>query len=281
MLEDDLRQVMADETAHLRAAPDLVDRVIRSSRRRRTVRTRYVAVAAAAAVVGITVPAGLTLASGPAVVSGPAAEGVAAVVSPDSTGSAVPQPFEPPPLPTPSPTLDFGDLGDGKAFGRVKVGYLPAGLQWSHWSIDRGDEYTTAWDYDGDKNGFYCVQIFVYEGQAVQELDERVRSYRDGSEGEEVTLGDRTGYLVTQNVGEDGGKGTPTFFLTMGSDRRAEIMLSPVFVKDLGTQEAVERELKKIAQGLTATDGDPEKTTEAPAGGEGDAGKATEAPAGG
>lgn len=275
MLEDDLRQVMADETARLRAAPDLVDRVIRSSRRRRAVRTRYVAVVAAAAVVGITVPAGLTLASGPA------AEGVAAVVSPDTTGSAVPQPFEPPPLPTPSPTRDFGDLGDGKAFGRVKVGYLPAGLQWSHWSIDSGDAYTTAWNYDGDKHGFYCVQIFVYEGQAVQELDERVRSYRDGSEGEEVTLGDRSGYLVTQNVGEDGGKGTPTFFLTMGSDRRAEIMLSPVFVKDLGTREAVERELTEIARGLTATDGDAGKAGEAPAGGDGDAEKTAEAPAGG
>ncbi|SFJ10041.1 hypothetical protein SAMN05216275_106261 [Streptosporangium canum] len=294
MLEDDLRQVMADETAHLRAAPDLVDRVIRSSRRRRTVRTRYVAVAAAAAVVGITVPAGLILASGPAVVSGPAAEGVAAVVSPDSTGSAVPQPFEPPPLPTPSPTpsptLDFGDLSDGKAFGRVKVGYLPDGLQWSHRSSDWGDAYTTSWNYDGDKNGFYCVQIFVHEGQALQEARERVQSYRfdskgrssrDDSKGEEVTIGDRTGYLITQWVGEDGGKGTPTMFLDMGPERMAEIMLSPVFVKDLGTREAVERELKKIAQGLTATDGDPGTTSEAPAADGGDAGKATEAPAGG
>lgn len=285
MLEDDLRQIMADETARLRAAPDLVDRVIRSSRRR-TVRTRYAAVAAVAAVVGITVPTGLTVASGHTAVPGPAA----AVVSPDTTGSAVPQPFEPPPLPTPSPTLDFGDLGDGKAFGRVKVGYLPAGLQWSHWSIDKGDEYTTAWNYDGDKSGFYCVQIFVFEGQALQEARERVRSYRvdskgrpssDDSKGEEVTIGDRTGYLITQWVGEDGGKGTPTMFLDMGPERMAEIMLSPVFVKDLGTREAVGRELKKIAQGLTAADGAPGETGEAPAADGGDAGKAIEAPAGG
>ncbi|ACZ85857.1 hypothetical protein [Streptosporangium roseum] len=277
MLEDDLRQVMADETARLRAAPDLVDRVIRSSRRRRTVRTRYVAVVAAAAVVGITVPTGLTLASGHTVVPGPEA----VMASSDSTASAVPQPFEPPPLPTPSPTRDFGDLGDGKAFGRVKVGYLPDGLQWSHRSSDWGDEYTTSWNYDGDKNGFYCVQIFVHEGQAAQRTREVVQSYRDKSDGEEATLGDRTGYLVTQWVGEDGGKGTPTMFLTMGSDRMAEIMLSPFFVKDLGTREAVERELKKIAQGLTATDGDPGTTSEAPAPDGGDVGKATEAPAGG
>ncbi|OUC96205.1 hypothetical protein [Streptosporangium minutum] len=277
MLEDDLRQIMADETARLRAAPDLVDRVIRSSRRRRTVRTRYVAVVAAAAVVGITIPTGLTLASGPAAVSGPAA----AVVSPDTTGSAVPQPFEPPPLPTPSPTLDFGDLGDGKAFGRVKVGYLPDGLQWSHRSSDWGDAYTTSWNYDGDKNGFYCVQIFVQEGQAAQRSREAVQSYRDKSDGEEATIGDRTGYLVTQWVGEDGGKGTPTMFLDMGPERMAEIMFSPVFVKDLGTREAVERELKKIAEGLTATDGDPGTTSEAPAADGGDEGKDAEAPAGG
>ncbi|MDP9861887.1 MULTISPECIES: hypothetical protein [Streptosporangium] len=276
MLEDDLRQIMADETARLRAAPDLVDRVIRSSRRR-TVRTRYAAVAAAVAVVGITVPTGLTLVSGHTAVPGPAA----AVVSPDSTGSAVPQPFEPPPLPTPSPTLDFGDLGDGKAFGRVKVGYLPDGLQWSHWSIDGGDQYTTSWNYDGDKNGFYCVQIHVFEGQAVQEPREAVQSYRDKSDGEEVTIGDRTGYLVTQWVGEDGGRGTPTMFLHMGPERMAEIMLGPAFVKDLDTPEAVERELRKIAQGLTAADGDPGKTGQAPAADGGDAGKATEAPAGG
>ncbi|MET8385122.1 hypothetical protein ABZV14_19210 [Streptosporangium canum] len=285
MLEDDLRQVMADETARLRAAPDLVDRVIRSSWRR-TVRTRYAAVAAAVAVVGITVPTGLTLASGHTVVSGP----VAVMASPDSTGSVVPQPFEPPPLPTPSPTLDFGDLGDGKAFGRVKVGYLPDGLQWSHRSSDWGDAYTTSWNYDGDKSSFYCVQIFVHEGQALQEARERVRSYRvdskglssrDDSKGEEVTIGDRTGYRITQWVGEDGGKGTPTMFLDMGPGRMAEIMFSPVFVKDLGTPEAVERELRKIAEGLTATDGDPGTTSEAPAADGGDEGKATEAPAGG
>ncbi|MEV4244343.1 hypothetical protein AB0J63_13125 [Streptosporangium canum] len=285
MLEDDLRQVMADETARLHAAPDLADRVIRFSRRR-TVRTRYAAVAAAVAIVGITVPAGLTLASGHTVVPGPAA----VMASSDTTGSAVPQPFEPPPLPTPSPTRDFGDLGDGKAFGRVKVGYLPAGLQWSHRSSDWGDEYTTSWNYDGDKNGFYCVQIFVYEGQALQEARERAQSYRvdskgrssrDDSKGEEVTIGDRTGYLITQWVGEDGGKGTPTMFLDMGPERMAEIMLSPVFVKDLGTREAVERELKKIAQGLTATDGDSGTATEAPAADGKDAGTATEAPAGG
>ncbi|MEV0419779.1 hypothetical protein [Streptosporangium canum] len=285
MLEDDLRQIMADETARLRAAPDLVDRVIRSSRRR-TARTRYAAVAAAVAIVGITVPTGLTLASGHTAVPGP----VAVMASPDSTGSPVPQPFEPPPLPTPPPTRDFGDLGDGKAFGRVKVGYLPDGLQWSHRSSDWGDAYTTSWNYDGDKNGFYCVQILVHEGQALQEARERVQSYRvdskgrssrDDSKGEEVTIGDRTGYLITQWVGEDGGKGTPTMFLDMGPERMAEIMLSPVFVKDLGTREAVERELKKIAQGITATDGDPGKAGEAPAATDGDAGKATEAPAGG
>ncbi|WP_433255683.1 hypothetical protein ACQPYK_15275 [Streptosporangium sp. CA-135522] len=272
MLEDDLRQIMAEETARLRAAPDLVDRVVRSSRRRKTVRTRYVAMVAAVAVAGITVPTGLTLASGPT------AGGPAATASPDTTDHAVPQPFEPPPLPTPSPTRDFGDLGDGKAFGHVKVGYLPDGLRWSNWSIDSGDEYTTAWNYDGDKNGFYCVQIFVYEDQSAQRSRDRVRSYRDESEGEEVTIGGRTGYLVTQWVGEDGGKGTPTMFLDMGPDRMAEIMFSPVFAKKLHTRKAVERELRKIALELTSDDGGSERTAEAPADDDGGSGTTTEAP---
>ncbi|MFF5204579.1 hypothetical protein [Streptosporangium sp. NPDC000396] len=253
MLEEDLRQIMADETARLHAAPDLVQRVIRSSRRRKTARIRLTATAAAVAVAAVATPVYLTLGAG----SGPVAK------SADGGPAAATAVAEPPlddvlgpPLPTAVPeTRDLGDLGDGRAFGRVRVDYLPEGLQWSHWSLDHGDSYTTAWDYDGNKNGFYCVQIFVYEGKAVQELDDRVRSYREEGEGKDVAVGDdRTGYMVTQNVGEDGGKGTPTVFVNLGDERRAEIMFSPVFVKKLRTEEAVARELVKVATGLSSTD---------------------------
>ncbi|MDR8408229.1 hypothetical protein MTP10_05720 [Nonomuraea sp. 3-1Str] len=243
-LEDQLRQIMADETAKLHAAPDLAWRVMRSSRRRRG-RGRIAAVATSLAVAAAA-PLYLTVA--PGATQAPAAH---------ETASASEAPAEPaiddtPPAPSEPPSL--GDLGDGKAFGRVKVGYLPDGLQWSHWSVDNGDAYTTSWNYDGDKNGFYCVQIYVYEDQAVQEIDDRVKAHRDEGEGEEVTVGDRTGYTVVQGVGEDGGKGTPTLFLNMGERRRAEIMFSPMYVKKLDGPEAVDRELKKIAEGLTAAD---------------------------
>ncbi|MFC7590841.1 hypothetical protein ACFQYP_49545 [Nonomuraea antimicrobica] len=79
----------------------------------------------------------------------------------------------------PSEPPSFGDLGDGREFGRVKVGYLPEGLQWSNWSVNYGDRYTTSWNFDGDKNGFYCVQIYVHEGDAVLEVDNSVQVYRD------------------------------------------------------------------------------------------------------
>lgn len=238
MLEDQLRQIMADETARLHAAPDLVERVMRSSRRKRR-RGRLAALAASVAVVAA---APFYLAVAPGAVQMPA---VSETPDPPAIDDTPPIPSEPPSL---------GDLGDGRAFGRVRVGYLPDGLQWSHWSVDFGDRYTTSWNYDGDKDGSYCVQIYVYEGEAVQQVDDRVRIHRDEGEGEEVTVGDRTGYAVIEAVGEDGMKGTPTLILNMGERRRAEIMFSPTYAKEFPGAKAVDGELRKIAEGLTADD---------------------------
>ncbi|GAA3192547.1 alanine and proline-rich secreted protein Apa [Nonomuraea roseoviolacea] len=237
-LEDRLHQVMADEITRLHAAPDLAERVIRSARRKR-MRARIAALTGMLAVAAAT-PLYLTTApaAGPAPI-------VAETPSPPAIDDT-PAPRSTPP--------DFGDLGDGKAFGRVKVGYLPPRLQWAHWSQDNGDAYTTSWNYDGDRKSFYCVQIFVYEDQAVQEIDDHVRRLRDEEEGKEVTLGDRTGYALVENVGEDGTKGTPTLYLTMSERRRAQIMFSPVYAEDLGGAKAVDRELRRIAEGLTADD---------------------------
>lgn len=237
-LEDRIRQIMADETAPLHAAPDLVERVIRSSRRKRT-RGRIAAVAASLAVVA-TAP--LYLVAAPGAVQTPV---VSETPEPPAIDDTPPVPSEPP---------NLGDLGDGRAFGHVKVGYLPDGLQWSPWSVDFGDRYSTSWNKDGDASRGYCVQIFVYEGAAVQEVEDRVRLHRQEGEGEETTVGDRTGYVVIANVGEDGMAGTPTLILNMGEQRRAEIMFSPPYAKEFGGAKAVERELSKIAEGLTADD---------------------------
>ncbi|MFI6733412.1 hypothetical protein ACIBI9_10820 [Nonomuraea sp. NPDC050451] len=238
MLEDQLRQIMAEETARLHAAPDLVDRVVRSSRRKRT-RGRIAAVATSLAVAAA---APLYLVAAPGAVQTPV---VSETPEPPAIDDTPPVPSEPPSL---------GDLGDGRAFKHVRVGYLPDGLRWSQRSYDFGDRYTTSWNYDGDKNGFYCVQIYVYEGQSVQEVDDRVQVNRDEGRGEEVTVGDRTGYVVVEGVGEDGMKGTPTLILNMGERRRAEIMFSPVYAKKFRDAKAVNRELTKIAEGLTADD---------------------------
>jgi hypothetical protein len=155
--------------------------------------------------------------------------------------------------PVPSEPQDLGDLGDGREFGHVKVGYLPERLQWSEWSVDLGDRYSTAYIYKGDDEGSYRVQIYVYEEAAVQEVDDRIQAYRDEEDGEEMTVGDRRGYLVVQDVGEDGMKGTPTLFLRMGDRQWAEIMFSPVYAKEFSGAEAVTAELRKIAEGLTST----------------------------
>lgn len=244
MLEDRLRQVMADETARLHAAPDLVERVIRGSRRRRK-RGRLAALAASLAVVA-TAP--LYLATTQGAVQAPA---VAETPPPPAIDDT-------PPVPSANPS--FGDLGDGRKFGHVRVGYLPDGLRWGDWSIDLGDRYATVWNYDGKASSGYGVEIYVYENEAVQEVDDRVQSYRDDAYGtdaeggKDVTVGGRTGYMVVANVGEDGGAGSPTLFLNMGEKRRAEIMFSSIIVKRLGSAQAVDRELRKIAEGLTATD---------------------------
>ncbi|MED7926849.1 hypothetical protein SMD20_21515 [Nonomuraea sp. LP-02] len=244
-LEEELRQIMADETARLHAAPDLAERVMRAAGGRRT-RVRGVVLAATAAVIAAAPIGYVTL--GPAATSGEPP----AVVEPTTAATLEPPAIDDTPEVASQPP-DLGDLGDGKAFGHVKVGYLPDGLRWSNWSVDYGDHYTTSYNFDGDKNNFYCVQIFMYEDAAVQGPDERIQRYRDEGDGEEVTIGDRTGYLVIQHVGEDGMKGTPTLFLRMGDRQLAEIMFSPVYAKEFSGADAVTTELKKIAEGLTST----------------------------
>lgn len=247
-LEDDLRRLMADETARLQAAPDLVDRVLRSSRRKKANRVRLSALAVAVAVAGAVTPAYLIL--GPS--STVQGTGYGGPVTVSETSLPEPPAIDDTGAPVPSKSADLGDLGDGKAFGRVQVGYLPDGLRWSHWSRDFGDKYTTSWNHDGDENGSYCVQIYVYEGQAVGEVDERVQAFRDEGQGKEVTVGDRTGYLLRQWVGEDGMEGTPTVILSVGEGRRVEVMFSSVYAKEFENAGAVDRELKRIAEGLTA-----------------------------
>ncbi|GAA3617646.1 hypothetical protein GCM10022419_123900 [Nonomuraea rosea] len=241
-LEDEIRRLMADETASLHAAPDLLGRVMRSHRdKRRRVRAAVAAAVAASVVVAAPSVAYLTA-------------GAARPIGEQSTLSAAPEPpaiDDVPPVRTEPPGL--GDLGDGREFGHVKVGYLPEGLQWSQRSVNLGDRYSTTYVHAGDDEGSYRVQIHLYEEEAVQEVDDQIQAYRGEDDGEEVTVGGRSGYLVVQNVGEDGMKGTPTLFLRMGDRQWAEITFSPVYAQEFEGADAVSDELKKIGEGLTST----------------------------
>ncbi|MEV6861909.1 hypothetical protein AB0M44_13020 [Streptosporangium subroseum] len=242
MLEDEIRRLMADGTARLHAAPDLLGRVMRSHRAKRR-RARAAAVAASVAAFVVVAPsiAYWTVDSVP-------------TIGERSTFSAVQEPpaiDDTPPVPTDPPNL--GDLGDGREFGHVRVGHLPKGLQWSRQSSDFGDTYSTSYNHDGDDKGYYQVQIRMHEEKTVQEVEDQIQAYRGEKDGEEVTVGSRSGYLVVQNVGEDGMKGTPTLFLKMGDRQWAEIMFSPVYAEEFSGAEAVSAELKKIGEGLTST----------------------------
>ncbi|WP_329089479.1 hypothetical protein [Streptosporangium sp. NBC_01469] len=259
MLEHEMHQIMAEETARLRAAPDLAERVIRASRRRNARRLGIAAVAAAAAVVGITVPAYLVLDTTPAR-PGPAA--TSGTTGPDTADQSAPQPLFtqlPPPVSTPTATPRISrppiDIGSGNTVGRVHVGYMPEGLVRDVWAANLGDQYTAAWHYPDDGEGTYRIQIYVFEGLAVAATDKSWRGYQDKGTAKTVSLGaGRTGLISTQWVGEDGGKGTPTAFVRVGEERVVEVLMSPDYAKDLGGERAIDRELTRVAAGLTADD---------------------------
>ncbi|TYB60604.1 hypothetical protein FXF51_30775 [Nonomuraea sp. PA05] len=242
-LEDEIRRLMTDETARLRAAPDLLERVVRADRGRRR-RAKAAAMTACVAASVIIIGAPVAYLSGGS--AGPATE--------RATTSAVPEPpaiDDIPPARTEPENL--GDLGDGRAFGHVRVGYLPKRLVWGEWSVDNGDSYTTSYFYKGDEKGSYRVQIFMYEDQAMPDIEDRIRSHREEEEGQDVTVGGRSGYQVVANVGEDGMAGTPTLFLKLNDRQWAEIMFSPVYAKEFSGADAVTTELKKIGEGLSST----------------------------
>lgn len=238
-LEDALRQAMAEETAGLHAAPDLLERVVAGAGKRRR---RLRLAAAALAVAAAAVPAGYVAAGSVA-------------TYPDRV-TVTPAP-EPPPIDDvprePSKVPDLGDLGDGREFGHVKVGYLPEGLRWKNWSVDLGDSYSTSYDYAGDEDSGYCVQLYVYEDDAVVQITDEIQTMRAEKEGEDVTVGGRAGYYVVQEVGVDGTDGTPTLIVQLAERQWAEIFISPGYVADLGSMAKVKAEMWKIAEGLSST----------------------------
>ncbi|MFC4586811.1 hypothetical protein [Sphaerisporangium corydalis] len=194
----------------------------------------------------------------PAVVTTPVVRpGGPATPGPGTTDQAEVEPSSPAPRPrvTFTPTHpDLGDLGDGRTFKNIRVGYLPAKLRWSKWSVNWGDKFATAWNKTGAEGDHsYCVEIYVYEGRSIELPDKAWNIVTDDGKAKEVTFWGRKGLIRRQFVGEDGGTGTPTLYMSLGRDRRVEIMLSPGYADEVGPPKAVESLLKKIATGLTTT----------------------------
>ena len=74
---------------------------------------------------------------------------------------------------------DLGDLGDGRKFGGIHVGYLPDGLEWGRWSGKNGfgkTSYTTSFVEPGQPEGYYAVQVVVFADEASKQVAQRLGS---------------------------------------------------------------------------------------------------------
>ncbi|MDH2427081.1 hypothetical protein [Sphaerisporangium sp. TRM90804] len=177
-------------------------------------------------------------------------------------GAATPPPEGSPGDPTQAPPAgepavdlpqELGDLGDGRTFAGIHVGYLPEGLVWGEWSGKDGfgkSSATTSWMRPGDEPGSYIVQIIVFEGEAGERMKESLKAYRGHEDATPVKVRGARGVIA--NLGEGSevtAEGTPTILWTIGEDIVVEAMMSPATKEGLGS-EATERELKKIANGV-------------------------------
>lgn len=148
---------------------------------------------------------------------------------------------------------DLGDLGDGRKFGGIHLGYLPDGLEWSRWSGKDGfgkTSYTTSFAEPGLEYGAYSVQVVVFAGEASKRVTERMGTL--SSKGVETPdIGGKRAYLADVTDGgevatDPGDHGTSTIGLTLRKGLAVEVYISPDYAKkvDAGT------ELKKIAEGI-------------------------------
>ncbi|MGV9301747.1 MULTISPECIES: PASTA domain-containing protein [unclassified Nonomuraea] len=159
-----------------------------------------------------------------------------------------------------APPQALGDLGDGRTFGGITLGYVPDGLAWGKWSNkwdgpSGGTSYTTTYDLPDEPNGYYGIQVFVHEGKAGARVDDTLK--REGVE--RVDVGDRRGYLGDIDEGGDYDKlgaqprkepcCTPTLGFRLTDDLAVEVAMSPSRAKELSTEE-ITAELKKIAEGV-------------------------------
>ncbi|MBB6350368.1 PASTA domain-containing protein [Nonomuraea muscovyensis] len=143
---------------------------------------------------------------------------------------------------------DLGDLGDGRTFGGVHLGYLPEGLQWSRWSGKNGfgeKSYTTSYAPGGDEKDGYGVQVVVFEGDAAKAVERRLGTFpRTEVNGEKAYLAHVTeGGTVTRDK-DEGATLTIGWFLRDGL--AVEVYVSPFYAG----QVDAEAEIRKVAEGI-------------------------------
>ncbi|MEV0596796.1 PASTA domain-containing protein [Nonomuraea cavernae] len=144
---------------------------------------------------------------------------------------------------------DLGDLGDGRTFGGIHLGYLPEGLAWSRWSGKDGfgeKSYTTSFAPGGDEKDGYGIQVVVFEGQATRHVRQRLATFPG-----RVDIGGKKGYLTSVTEGgESMQEAADDTTLTIGWIPRAglavEVYLSPGYAGRVDGPA----ELRKVAEGI-------------------------------
>ncbi|MEU7749755.1 PASTA domain-containing protein [Nonomuraea sp. NPDC049158] len=151
---------------------------------------------------------------------------------------------------------DLGDLGDGRTFGGIHIGYLPDGLEWGKWSGKNGfgkTSYTTTFVQPGQPEGYYSVQVVVFAGEASKQVAQRLARFSDqGAEtldisGKEAYLANVTegGEVATDTTDNSEGS-TSTIGWTLRKGLAVEVYISPDYAKKVDAAA----ELKRIAEGL-------------------------------
>ncbi|MBB5075156.1 PASTA domain-containing protein [Nonomuraea endophytica] len=291
-VEEELREAMARHVADVHAPPTLGSSV-RRARRRHAIRFRTAGAALVTAAVAVTVPAVITSNEPKPVTGNETASAVVKtkVTVPDVNGlkldqavktlkaaglqvddiAEIPQfvtaqkpaageEVEPGTKVTLTSALqDLGDLGDGREFGGIRVGYLPEGLSWGNWSGKDGfgkNSYTTSFD-EPNKDGFYSIQIVVYEGDAASFVGKRLADF-PGQGAETVEVKEKKAYLANVSEGGEVAKvgaytepegGTHTIGWKLRDGLAVEVMMSQFRVKSIG-KDKIKDELVKIAEGI-------------------------------
>lgn len=149
----------------------------------------------------------------------------------------------------PAEPQDLGDLGDGRAFGGIRIGYLPEGLEWSRWSGKNRfgkTSYTTSFAPGGDDRDGYGVQVVVLKGEAAEAVERRLSTFPS------TKVNGRKAYLARHEAGrvveEPGELGTLTMGWFVRDALAVELYISPGYEKKIDARA----EIRRVAESISA-----------------------------